>query len=531
MDVTVVVGTYGGPEWHLLAQERALPSAAAQGCQAIHSHGENLMDARNQGLAKVTTEWVIFLDADDELGDGYVTEMLAATGDIRAPRVSYVTRGNPESPRFPRTGGRRHQCTGACLESANWIVIGAMARTSLVRQAGGFGPEPIYEDYALWLRMWRAGATVTAVPGAVYRAHVSAGPGRNTVMPASQRREVHQMILAQPATAVPLVTATTDEPLPSRRLRIAYIGNFSVDYSTETHVAHTLEQLGHTVYRLQENGHKPAGLTRALNALDLDLFLFTRTWGQTVRMTHLNRLRARSIPTVSYHLDLYLGLQRDGGIDTDPFWRTDWVFTPDGDPACQTEFERRGINHRWLLPGVVADECYLADVPLTRDITFVGSRQYHTEWPYRTQLLDWLARTYGDRFEHHGPEGLGLARGDDLNRLYASTRIVIGDSLVQGFTHEAYASDRRYETPGRGGFMLQPWIDGFDDGFVDGVNAAFYRFGDFDSLAAKIRHYLANDAEREQIRRAGHDHVKAHHTYTHRLTSMLDILRTEGAIP
>ena len=78
--------------------------------------------------------------------------------------------------------------------------------------------------------------------------------------------------------------------------------------------------------------------------------------------------------------------------------------------------------------------------------------------------------------------------------------------------------------------MIQPWIDGLDDGFVDGVNAAFYRFGDLDSLAAKIRHYLANDDERERIRRAGLEHTHAHHTYTHRMTEMLDVLRAEGAI-
>jgi Glycosyl transferases group 1 len=314
-------------------------------------------------------------------------------------------------------------------------------------------------------------------------------------------------------------------------MRIGYVGNFSLPYCTEVHVARTLEQLGHTVIRFQENGFTPDGLSAALDGAEIDLLMFTRTWGSTVRMEHLKRLQSRGIPTASFHLDLYVGLKRDGGIDSDPFWRTDFVFTPDGDPACQAEFERRGINHRWLRPGVVADECYIDDVPLEHDIIFVGSRAYHSEWPYRGQLIDWLERTYGSRFEMYGnATHWGVIRGDDLNKLYASSRIVIGDSLVQGFTHQAYASDRRFETPGRGGFMIQPWIDGLNDGFVDGVNAAFYRFGDFDSLAAKIRHYLVHDNERERIRRAGHEHTVAHHTYTHRMTEMLDVLRAEGAI-
>jgi Glycosyl transferases group 1 len=317
-------------------------------------------------------------------------------------------------------------------------------------------------------------------------------------------------------------------------LHVAYVGNFSLPYCTEVHIARTLEQLGHRVTRLQENGLTPDGMASELDRLICgdrpDLFLFTRTWGRTVTMDHLDLLRRNGIPSVSYHLDLYVGLQRDGGIDTDPFWRTDFVFTPDGDPESAQAFAGKGINHRWLLPGVVADECYLANVPLLHDVIFCGSRQYHQEWPYRGQLLSWLDTTYGNRFEWWGPENGRLARGDDLNRLYTSSRVVVGDSLVLGFKHRSYASDRRYETPGRGGFMIHPRIAGIDDGFVDGVNTVFYDFGDFDGLRQRIDHYLTHDDERERIRVAGHEHVRANHTYTQRLTEMLDVLRTEGAI-
>jgi hypothetical protein len=317
-------------------------------------------------------------------------------------------------------------------------------------------------------------------------------------------------------------------------MHIAYVGNFSLPYCTETHVARTLGQLGHRVTRLQENGFTPAGMTtelqRLVDADRPDLWLFTRTWGNTVRMDHLDLLHRAGVPTASFHLDLYVGLKRDGNIDSDPFWRTDFVFTPDGDPESAKVFAAKGINHRWLLPGVVADECHIANTPLQRDIVFCGSRQYHSEWGYRPQLISWLESTFGNRFEWWGPENGRLARGDDLNRLYASARVVVGDSLVPGFTKPGYCSDRRYETPGRGGFMIHPWIDGIDDGMVDGVNTAFYRFGDFDGLAAKIRHYLENDDERERIRLAGHELVKARHTYINRMTEMLDVLRAEGAI-
>lgn len=311
-------------------------------------------------------------------------------------------------------------------------------------------------------------------------------------------------------------------------LRIAYVGNFRHPWCTEVHLARTLEQLGHTVYRLQEDHLNPATLTRALKgrqATDgLDLFWFTRTWGRTVTLDHLAWLDAQGIPSIAYHLDLYVPLARGRNIDRDPFWRCTHVFTPDGDPHSADTFAAAGINHHWMLPAVVADECYLADVPLTRDVVFVGSRQYHAEWPYRGQLLDWLERTYGDRFGWHGPENGGVVRGDDLNRLYASTRVAIGDSLVPGYTHVGYASDRRYEAPGRGAFQIGPRIAGLDDGFVDGVSTVLYDFGDWDGLRDRISHYLTRDDERERIRRAGHNHVKAHHTYTNRLTAALALI-------
>jgi hypothetical protein len=315
-------------------------------------------------------------------------------------------------------------------------------------------------------------------------------------------------------------------------LRVAYCGNFKPSHSTETHLARTLTQMGHTVTRLQEDDLSPDGLTQALQRMDRpDMFLFTRTWGHTVTEDHLSWLRSRGIPSVSYHLDLYVPLQRNGGIDTDPFWRTDFVFTPDGNPRSAAEFQRRGINHRHILPGVVADECYVAEgVCPKRDVIFVGSGPgYHSEWGYRGELLRWLASTYGQRFSHYGGRGQAI-RGYALNRLYASAKVVVGDSLVVGFDWEGYCSDRRFETPGRGGFMVHPRIAGLDDGYVEGVNTAFYDFNDWSGLRDRIDHYLAHDAERERIRRAGHEHVKAHHTYTHRLTAMLDLLRVEGAL-
>src|SRR5580658_6017552 len=119
-------------------------------------------------------------------------------------------------------------------------------------------------------------------------------------------------------------------------MRITYLGNFKEPYCTEVHIANTLDRLGHDVTRLQEDETQDP-------VRDCDLFLFTRTWGKTLTHDHLEDYRRRNIPTVSYHLDLYVGLKRDGDINTDAFWRTDFVFTPDGDPKSAQIFKEKGI--------------------------------------------------------------------------------------------------------------------------------------------------------------------------------------------
>ncbi len=170
-DFTICIGTFGSSDWVYLANERAVPSAKAQGCEVVHRHASTLAQARNEALSLVKTERVVFLDADDELAPGYLAALAPGSADLQAPAVSYVKAGRTRSPRMPQVAGHDHACSADCLEHGNWLVVGTAAPTQLLRDVGGWGDEPIYEDWALWLRCWLAGATVEAVPEAVYLAH------------------------------------------------------------------------------------------------------------------------------------------------------------------------------------------------------------------------------------------------------------------------------------------------------------------------------------------------------------------------
>ncbi len=318
-------------------------------------------------------------------------------------------------------------------------------------------------------------------------------------------------------------------------MRITFFGNFQVPYCSEVHHANTLEALGHEVIRIQEPQENPFHLLS--KALDSDLFVWVHTHGwETPHMdTALRQLRESNIPTMTYHLDLWMGLQRQRDVRNGPYWELDHFFTVDQLMADYLN-NNTPVKGHYLQAGVYAPECYIGkgnvagdintpDNPLGNYVLFVGSKGYHPEWPYRPQLIDWLANSYGEKFTHlGGGSDYPTVRGKDLNDAYASSKVVVGDSLCLNFDYPYYWSDRVYETLGRGGFLIHPFIKGMDNHFTDGKHLVFYDYGDFDQLGSLIDYYITHRDEREAIRLQGHDHVRYNHTYTQRWEHILGTL-------
>lgn len=312
-------------------------------------------------------------------------------------------------------------------------------------------------------------------------------------------------------------------------MRIAFLGNWSVSYTSESHHAASLEELGHSVARLQEPKVTADEIVAATEDADLFVWIHTHGW-ETPRIDQaLAHIKQRGIPVVTYHLDAYMQIpDRWARYQSDPYMLAlDHFFTVD---ACQADWlnANTSVRGHYLPPGVYGAECYITDQPspYANDVVFVGSYGYHKSYPMRPRLLDWLKRTYGPRFTHAGGDsGTGPIRGDDLNRLYASSKVVVGDSYIVDPNYPGkYWSDRVPETCGRAGFMLAPRVFGLDEYFTDGEHLATYEHGNFDDLRAKIDYFLDHDEEREKMRRAGHEHVKANHTYAHRWQHILDVV-------
>ena len=307
-------------------------------------------------------------------------------------------------------------------------------------------------------------------------------------------------------------------------MRIAFLGNFAVPYSSETHHARSLETLGHEVIRLQEPSTAVSVITEQALRCDAFVWIHTHGWDTPGIDFALRAIKNAGIPTLTYHLDLWWGLQRQKDVRSSPYWDLDHFFTVDKKMADWLT-DNTPVKGHYLPAGVFDEECFIstAPSPFANDVIFVGSRGYHPEWPWRPKLIDWLRDTYGPRFTHIGGDGdSGTLRGPALNAAYSGSKVAVGDTLCLGFDYPWYASDRLFEAPGRGGFQLFPRIKGIPELF-DGT-MMFFDFGDFDGLKDLIDYYLEHDQGREALRTMCHEHVKKHHTYVQRWETILETI-------
>lgn len=339
-------------------------------------------------------------------------------------------------------------------------------------------------------------------------------------------------------------------------MHVVQIGNFEPPHSTENHLKRALQVNEHEVLALQENGHRlwenigKDGHGRSA----VDFVMWTRTpWDYTrhgyksqeealmLQLQFLNRMRKLGIPTVSYHLDLWHGLDREHQLD-EPYFQTDLVITADG--GHEDNFAKRGINHVWFPPGVSRAEC---EPGTFRDefhspIAFVGSWQnnYHRESTHRHELVAWLQQHYARDCAFWPKPGHNSVRGSDLRDLYASVDVVVGDSAFAGQIPN-YWSDRIPETLGRGAYLLHPMVPGLETQFeisnrrpgiqhFSMAHLSAWEAGDWAELDREIKWALDDADTRRSIASHGRHHVLQHHTYERRMEQLVLLLREQDLL-
>lgn len=174
MSVSIIIATYGDEAWKRLALTRAYPSATKQDAAeiiAVHEPDMSIAQVRNAAAERATSEWLCFLDADDELGPNYTEVMWRAleqereidetTPPLLTPAVRQIRRGRSSSPSFFDRG--------VSLRDDNWLVLGTLVQRELFLEVGGFNDYPHgFEDWSLWAKCWKAGAKIVKVRDAVY---------------------------------------------------------------------------------------------------------------------------------------------------------------------------------------------------------------------------------------------------------------------------------------------------------------------------------------------------------------------------
>lgn len=306
-------------------------------------------------------------------------------------------------------------------------------------------------------------------------------------------------------------------------MRVGYVGNFAVSYSTESHIARAWENNGHTVTRIPEQNLEWRELPKTLKYHDL--FLWTRTAGfdPPDRLAQLAALSDITIPKVGYHLDRWWGLSREWWVHDSPFFTaTDFLCTADGGHDAQ--WAAAGITHHWFPPAILSDEAKPGRhyPEFSCEVAFVGNLDDygHPEWaPYRRSLAAHLRNRYGRRFRVFPGRG-PVIRGADLANLYATVPVLVGDSCLAGGAVK-YWSDRVPETLGRGGFLIHPAVDGLEEAHP---YLATYPLGDFEFLCQQIDWALSDTNGYSEYVHVNYEHTIAHHTYEHRMRRLESLI-------
>ena len=176
VQVTVITATILGREPLLV---RAAASVAAQTVPCdwlvcVDESGRGAAWARNTAATLAETEWLAFLDDDDELLPEHLSWLLQGSGDAD------VVYSLPDpSGKTPPVGPYDPQR----LRAGNYIPVTALVRRTMFEEVGGF-PDVYAEDWALWLALTDAGARFRFVPVATWVYHRTEGskqqqrPGR-----------------------------------------------------------------------------------------------------------------------------------------------------------------------------------------------------------------------------------------------------------------------------------------------------------------------------------------------------------------
>lgn len=166
------------------------------------------------------------------------------------------------------------------------------------------------------------------------------------------------------------------------------------------------------------------------------------------------------------------------------------------------------------------------------DISFVGGVGKQSHWRAGTDVLEFIAKEFGDRFHWYG-YGLtnldsgsplrkcfrGEAWGNKMYEVYGRSKIVINrhGEVAAGFANNL----RMFEATGCGSLLLTESARNLSKLFPDN---SVVGYGSDLSLPEVLNFYLSDDQARKRIAENGRDWTLNHHTYSDRMKIVANVL-------
>lgn len=238
------------------------------------------------------------------------------------------------------------------------------------------------------------------------------------------------------------------------------------------------------------------------------------------------------ISTFTYPRFVLDALRRECGVHKTIGWCVEgptWIGRPNDEAALYDHYfciHRKGITHPKIqqLPALGFDPANyrrLDGVAKAHDLVFVGRE--------KKRRVHWLSALQDDGIAIWGP-GWGrtaLAHrhaaegifGAELNQLYNAAKIVLNVSAWENEGDSAL-NLRIFDVPATGSLLLTDYAPGIEDYLVPDKEVVIARSPE--EMAEKARYYLAHDAEREAIARAGWEKVQQLETYPQKMRRLLD---------
>ncbi len=287
--------------------------------------------------------------------------------------------------------------------------------------------------------------------------------------------------------------------------KIAIIGKFTHLYDEE-YIARSFEMIGCEVKRIPQHSQW-RDIQQALITFRPDVLLFAKWEKPPELLATVQNLQRNGMKTVCWLFDLYFDYTREYQIRNKSFFKADYVFTTDG--GHNHRWPSLGIKHQCLRQGIYKEQCVLLPFEeIQHEIVFVGSES--PVYPERSRLVLAL------KAEWFGRKDTNQLRDMALNELYASTRIVIGDS----YPSPHYWSNRVVETLGRGGFLIHKEVEGLKEEYPDLVT-----YTDLDDLKKKIAYYKEHEYERREIIKKNFELVRSKYTMDKKCQDLLDYVK------